>query len=104
MLDANHLPLYQRLRDFLVEKIEAGEWRPDHQLPGERQLTAEFGVSRATVRQAMQLLENQGLIQRRQGRGTYVARPKFAYDLLSPSEYTLATRFTLHTLRSRPAP
>jgi GntR family transcriptional regulator len=77
------LPLYHQLREFLREKIEGGEWEPGHQLPGEGDLQSEFGVSRATVRQALQLLENDGLIERIQGKGTYVGRPKIASDLMS---------------------
>lgn len=77
------MPLYHQLRELLGEKIESGEWEPGHRLPGENDLTVEFGVSRATVRQAMQLLENQGLVERIQGRGTFVGRPKVAHDLLS---------------------
>ena len=77
------LPLYHQLREFLKEKIESGEWAPGHQLPGESDLQIEFGVSRATVRQAMQLLENDGLVEKLQGRGTFVGRPKVASNLLS---------------------
>jgi GntR family transcriptional regulator len=77
------LPLYHQLRELLREKIESGEWQPGYRLPTESELTVEFGVSRGTVRQAMQLLENQGLVERSQGRGTFVGRPKFANDFLS---------------------
>jgi GntR family transcriptional regulator, N-acetylglucosamine utilization regulator len=77
------LPLYHQLREFLRDKIEGGEWEPGHQLPGEGDLQSEFGVSRATVRQALQLLENDGLIERIQGKGTFVGRPKIASDLMA---------------------
>jgi GntR family transcriptional regulator len=46
------------------------------------QICSEFRVSRATVRQAMQLLANQGLIEKRQGLGTFVGRPKVANNLM----------------------
>jgi GntR family transcriptional regulator len=103
MLEYNSFPLYHRLREFLLEKIESGEWQPGHQLPGEHQLTAEFGISRATVRQALQLLESQGRIERRQGKGTFVARPKFAYNLLS-RRMESATRFQLHAMVKKTPP
>jgi GntR family transcriptional regulator len=77
------LPLYQQLKEFLNERIESGEWQPGHQLPTEVQLSSEFGVSRVTVRQAMELLARQGLVERKQGRGTFVGRPKVAHNLLS---------------------
>jgi GntR family transcriptional regulator len=82
MLRREALPLYHQLRELLTEKIESGEWPPGHQLPTEMQICAEFRVSRATVRQAMQLLANQGLIEKRQGRGTFVGRPKVANNLM----------------------
>ncbi len=66
-----------------MEKIDSGEWATGHQLPTEFELSSEFRLSRATVRQAMQLLANQGLIERKQGRGTFVARPKISHNLLS---------------------
>jgi GntR family transcriptional regulator len=83
MLRKSTMPLYHQLRELLGEKIESGEWESGHRLPGEYDLAVEFQVSRATVRQAMQLLENQGLVERIQGRGTFVGRPKVANDLLS---------------------
>jgi GntR family transcriptional regulator len=83
MLRQSTMPLYHQLRELLGEKIESGEWKSGHRLPGEYDLAVEFQVSRATVRQAMQLLENQGLVERIQGRGTFVGRPKVANDLLS---------------------
>ncbi len=83
MLKRTTMPLYHQLRELLTGKIENGEWEPGHRLPTESQLMIEFGVSRATVRQAMQLLENQGLVERVQGLGTFVGRPKVANDLLS---------------------
>jgi len=83
LLNRAPVPLYHQLKELLVEKIESGEWDPGHQLPPELHLAAEFQVSRATVRQAMQLLAAQGLIERRQGLGTFVARPKISHNLLS---------------------
>jgi GntR family transcriptional regulator len=61
------LPLYHQLRELLRDKIESGEWQAGHQL--------------ATVRQALQLLENDGLVERIHGKGTFVGRPKVAHDL-----------------------
>jgi GntR family transcriptional regulator len=77
------LPLYHQLKDLITEKIEGGEWSPGHQLPTELDLAREFGVSRTTVRQAMYLLENEGLVERFQGKGTFVGRPKIAQNLAS---------------------
>src|SRR5262245_44724335 len=82
VLKPGFVPLYHQLRELLTEKIESGEWMPGHQLPGENQLTAEFGVSRFTVRQALGLLERQGVVERRHGKGSFVARPKYVHNLL----------------------
>ena len=82
MLQPGFVPLYHQLKELLTEKIESGEWTPGYQLPGENQLTAEFGVSRFTVRQALGLLEKRGLVERQRGRGTFVARPKYVHNLL----------------------
>jgi GntR family transcriptional regulator len=82
LLQPGFVPLYHQLRELLTEKIESGEWTPGHQLPGENQLTAEFGVSRFTVRQALGLLERQGLVERKRGKGSFVARPKYVHNLL----------------------
>lgn len=76
------MPLYHQLKALLTEKIESGEWPPGHQLPAEMQICSEFEVSRSTVRQAMQSLASQGLIERHQGLGTFVGRPKVANNLM----------------------
>ena len=75
------IPLYHQLKSFITEQIESGEWSPGRKLPTELQFANEFSVSRTTVRQAMQLLQNEGLVERAQGRGTFVGRPKIAQNL-----------------------
>ena len=67
---------YQRLYNILREKIWNKEFLPDFKLPTERELCDEYGVSRITVRHALMLLEEQGLIERMQGRGTFVKAAK----------------------------
>lgn len=83
MLNRSPVPMYHQLKELVSEKIESGEWAPGHRLPTEAELSKEFGVSRITVRHAMQLLQNQGMLERKQGRGTFVAQPKVAHDLMS---------------------
>jgi GntR family transcriptional regulator len=70
------VPLYIQIAENLLEKIESGELAPGHRLPSERELSKTFGVTRSTVRLAFQVLENQGLLYRRQGQGTFVSEPK----------------------------
>lgn len=70
---ANGAPKYERLADTLQELVQT--MPPDHSLPTERELLEEYGVSRATVRQAIRLLVQRGLVYNIQGSGTYVADP-----------------------------
>ncbi len=70
------VPLYIQIAETLLDQIESGELAPGDRLPPERELSELFGVNRMTVRQALHMLETQGLILRRQGSGTYVAEPK----------------------------
>src|SRR5437870_2469099 len=65
-------PLYLQLRDALAERIAGGEWRPGSAIPNESDLAREFGVSAGTMRKALDLMEAERLLTRRQGRGTYV--------------------------------
>lgn len=67
-------PLYQQVRDLLLSRISAGVWRPAESLPSEQALAAELGVSQGTVRKALDSLVAENLIERRQGKGTFVAK------------------------------
>jgi GntR family transcriptional regulator len=66
------IPLYYQLATLIREKIITGEFAPRDQLPSESEMVGDFGVSRMTVRQAMANLEEEGLIRRERGRGTFV--------------------------------
>jgi len=74
-------PLADQVRDLLTQRIARGFYAPDARLPGELDLASELGVSRATVRRAMDLLAARGLIRRRQGVGTFAASP---HDIPNP--------------------
>ena len=63
---------YLRIARVLSERIQSGEYQPGGQLPNERQLAKEFGVSLMTLRRAMQVLGERGLTSSQQGRGTFV--------------------------------
>lgn len=72
----NHsLPLYHRIRQALSQLIRDGRLKPGEQLPTELGLMARYQVSRTTVRQALDALARDGLIVRKRGKGTFVARP-----------------------------
>jgi GntR family transcriptional regulator len=68
------LPLYAQLARILRTQITSGEYKPDDMLPTEEQLSKAFGVSRITVRGALQVLSREGLIVRYSGKGTFVAK------------------------------
>jgi len=69
-------PLYLQIAEALTARIEAGELVAGDRLPPERDLSQSLGVNRLTLRRALRSLESQGLITRRQGRGTHIASPK----------------------------
>ena len=75
------LPLYQRLSDEMLEKITSGEWPPDEAIPTEIELLKTYGVALGTVRKAVEILVSQGVLERNQGRGTFVRRPSFDASL-----------------------
>jgi len=66
------VPLYYQLCEILTNKLLAGEFKPHEAIPTERELIEQYGVSRITVRRALEELEAKGLIRRIQGRGTFV--------------------------------
>lgn len=65
-------PLYQQLQRALREAIDSGVLGPEDALPSERQLATELGISRITVRKAIDGLADEGLLVRRQGSGNFV--------------------------------
>ena len=68
------VPLYLQLEDALSREIVAGRLVPGDQLPAEPDIAQHFGVSRSVVRQALARLEQEGLVRRAHGAGTFVLR------------------------------
>ena len=68
--------LYARIREELRELIVSGAWQPNDPLPSERDLMAQYGVSRITVRQALGDLQKESLIFKLAGKGAYVAQTR----------------------------
>ncbi|MFB4392958.1 MULTISPECIES: GntR family transcriptional regulator [unclassified Pseudomonas] len=75
------LPRYQQLRDHLVEQIANNRWRPGEAIPTEAALAGEFELSVGTVRKAVDALVAEGVLERQQGRGTFIRRPQFQSSL-----------------------
>ncbi|MFH5923927.1 GntR family transcriptional regulator [Roseomonas xinghualingensis] len=87
-------PLYMQVEAILKERIVSGAWVSGQALPAEPELAADLGVSAGTLRRALAELERRHLIERRQGRGTYVAQ--------QTSERALGQFFRVRNLAGNP--
>ena len=67
------IPLYQRVHDAVMACIVSGDLAPGAMLPSEFDLAAQYSVSQGTARKAISKLEQSGLVERHQGKGTFVA-------------------------------
>lgn len=77
------VPLYNQLRELLRARILDGTYVPTSRMPSEYELCERFGVSRITVRQALNDLQKEGLIFKIHGKGTFVAKPKVYQNISS---------------------
>lgn len=77
----HRLPLHARVRDDLERRIRTAEWAQDSALPAETDLAQEYGASVGTLRRVVGELVAEGLLYRRQGRGTFVRRADFTSSL-----------------------
>lgn len=82
------LPIYIQIHDQIKDKIENGFWKIGDRLPSERELSLQFGVSRMTLRQAIQTLADEGILERKIGSGTYVARQKVQEKMSGTTSFT----------------
>ena len=74
MLEKNSpKPLYQQLKDILVDAIDSEKWKANEKIPSENELSCIYGLSRMTVRSVLTDLVKEGLLYRVQGKGTFVA-------------------------------
>lgn len=75
------IPLYHQLKEILKENIEAGVWKPGDMIPSENQLMQDYNISRNTAKKAIETLVQEGVLNRIQGKGTFVSNPKFEQSL-----------------------
>jgi GntR family transcriptional regulator len=68
------VPRYYQVYAMIQQRLREGEWSPDEAMPTEQEFADSFGVSRVTIRKALNMLEEQKLILRQQGRGTFASR------------------------------
>jgi GntR family transcriptional regulator len=88
VLQKSRVPLYLQVAHLMRQKIERQDWPVDTQIPTLNELESEFQVSRITLRESLARLEEEGLIQRTRGRGTFVMK-----DLSQQRWFKLATSF-----------
>ncbi|MCL4767986.1 MAG: GntR family transcriptional regulator [Hyphomicrobiaceae bacterium] len=97
-------PLYANIARDLQTAIRSGRHEPGSLLPGEIELAETHGVSRATVRAALSLLEREGLVERRRGAGTRVLEPRpaagFGQSVLSIEELSHYARDTRRVVQN----
>lgn len=103
-------PRYYNIFEELLNEIESGKLTNENKFPSETELCSRFKVSRGTVREALKLLEQYGLITREQGKGTFISRKKFEQDvnhLMGFSEvmkkYNMASSAKLLNMEIQPA-
>ncbi len=88
ILHDSSAPYYRQLYEILRKDIVDGERPPGDLLPSEKELINRFEVSRITVRTALEMLVQDGLIYRRRGLGTFVATPKIEQGLTQIISFT----------------
>jgi GntR family transcriptional regulator len=74
-------PLYHQVKEILVARIAESVWKPGDLIPTETELIKEFDVSRTTIRQAINVLVQEGLLEKQQGKGTTVKSLKLTGSL-----------------------
>ena len=75
MATSKSAPLYQQIYDDIKGAIKDGTYKVDEKIPSEAELSEEYGVSRITVRRAIEDLCADGYLTKMQGRGTFVGKP-----------------------------
>ncbi len=89
LLLSSDLPLYEQLVSQMREKINNSNLRPGDIVPSESELCDRYNISRSTVRQALGILEKEGYVVRRRGKGTFISEPKISRKL--DSLYSFST-------------
>ncbi|WP_150237114.1 GntR family transcriptional regulator [Nocardiopsis quinghaiensis] len=73
LIHGGPVPVYRQLAEILRARIERGDWKPNRPLPGEQRIADEFGIARLTVRKAVHVLADEGVVFVVPQRGTFVS-------------------------------
>ena len=76
-------PLYLQVKDVLLKRVVNGEYAAGEVIPSESKLAKDFGTSVSTIRQALSILVADSILQKKQGRGTFVSEKKVKISFLS---------------------
>ncbi|NRT90744.1 GntR family transcriptional regulator [Clostridium beijerinckii] len=90
LIQDNIIPLYQQLADIIRNSITSGELKYGDKIPTEVELSEKYNVSRITVRAAINELVESGFLIKKQGKGTFVSKPKVQRKIEYLSSFTAA--------------
>ena len=82
------IPLHQQLSDMLRWDIQTGKYAPGQKIPTELELSEYYQVSRVTVRSALESLVKRGLLERKRGKGTFVAQSRMSRSIVNDISFT----------------
>ncbi|HHY64396.1 MAG TPA: GntR family transcriptional regulator [Clostridiaceae bacterium] len=93
VLDKNGpIPVYSQLKAIIQNRIQSGEYAEGELIPSERDLAKDFGISRMTVRQALNQMVAEGMLVRERGKGTFVSRQKLQQRNISSFSETVRAK------------
>jgi len=93
VLDRNgSIPVYSQLKTIIQNRIQSGEYSEGTVIPSERELAKDFGISRMTVRQALNQMVAEGMLVRERGKGTFVSNRKIQHKNISSFSETVRAK------------
>ncbi len=100
MFSKNGIPLYYQLKEYLLKEIR-DQYHAGDLLPSEAEIEQRYGVSRITVRKAIEELSREGIVIKKQGKGTFVMEEKILYDANIIGSLTQRLEEQKHQLQTR---
>lgn len=101
LMEEEFIPKYYRIKEEIRRRIASGQYSAFQRIPSETELAQEFNVSRGTVERAIRLLVREGILFREQGKGTFVAFPRFDEISFRLSDFWEEARRAGHKTRIR---